>query len=93
MYVYLLHFDKPINPNRPTQHYLGAAKDLDERIRQHRRGKGARLTEVAMERGITFRVAEVWKGNCSLEKQLKRQKNSRRFCPICNSRFFKKEEN
>jgi hypothetical protein len=22
MYVYLLHFNKPINPNRPTQHYL-----------------------------------------------------------------------
>lgn len=91
MYVYLLHFDKPINPNRPTQHYLGTAKELDERIRQHRRGKGARLTEVAVERGISFRVAEVWKGDYSLEKQLKRQKNSRRFCPICNSSFFKEE--
>jgi predicted GIY-YIG superfamily endonuclease len=37
MYVYLLHFNKPINPNRPTQHYLGFTKDLDERIREHRK--------------------------------------------------------
>lgn len=42
MYVYLLHFNKPINPNRPTQHYLGFTKDLDERILQHRQGKGAK---------------------------------------------------
>ncbi|MCP6760014.1 MAG: endonuclease [Fischerella sp. CENA71] len=32
MYVYLLHFHKLINPNRPAQHYLGFAKELDERI-------------------------------------------------------------
>ncbi|HAZ43002.1 MAG TPA: endonuclease [Cyanobacteria bacterium UBA11369] len=92
--VYLLHFNQRINPNRPTQHYLGYAKDLDQRIRNHRLGRGARLCEVAKERGITFKVAEVWSGvreACcfatyrSLERQLKRQKNSRRFCPICNS--------
>ena len=84
MYVYLLHFNKPINPNRSTQHYLGFAKDLDERIREHRWGKGSRLTQVAYERDITFKVAEVWKGDRSFERQMKRQKNSRRFCPICN---------
>ncbi len=83
MYVYLLHFNKPINPNRPTQHYLGFTKDLDERIREHRKGKGARLTQVALEQEISFKVAEVWRGDRSLEKQLKRQKNHRRFCPIC----------
>ncbi|WP_017654853.1 GIY-YIG nuclease family protein [Fortiea contorta] len=87
MYVYLLHFNKPINPNRPAQHYLGFTKDLDERIREHRKGKGARLTQVATQRGISFKVAEVWKGDRCLEKQLKRQKNSRRFCPICHSNF------
>lgn len=84
MNVYLLHFNRPINPSHATQHYLGFACDLDKRIRQHRQGKGARLTQVAVERGITFRVAEVWQGDRSLESQLKKQKNSRRFCPICN---------
>lgn len=55
----------------------------------HRLGRGARLCEVAKERGITFKVAEVWMGDRSLERQLKRQKNSRRFCPICNAPQYK----
>jgi predicted GIY-YIG superfamily endonuclease len=84
MTVYLLHFKKQINPSRPAQHYLGWTTDLDERIRAHRRGKGSRFCQVAFERGISFRVAEVWKGDRSLEQKLKQQKNSRRFCPICN---------
>jgi len=83
--VYLLHFNRRINPTRPTQHYLGYAKDLDERIREHRLGRGARLCQVAKERGITFRLAEVWIGDRCLERTLKRQKNSRRFCPICHA--------
>lgn len=58
---------------------------MEERICNHRRDRGARLSAVAKERGITFKVAEVWSGDRSLEPQLKRQKNSRRFCPICNA--------
>lgn len=84
MTVYLLHFKKPINPSRPAQHYLGWTKELDERIRAHRRGKVSRFCQVAFERGINFKVAEVWIGDRSLERQLKQQKNSRRFCPICH---------
>ena len=60
MHVYLLHFKGRINSAHTTQHYLGYAKNLDERIQQHRQGKGARLTQVAKERGIAFQVAEVW---------------------------------
>lgn len=82
--VYLLHFNQRIHPTRPAQHYLGYSKDLDERIRNHRLGGGARLCQVARERRINFKVAEVWIGGRYLERQLKRQKNSRRFCPICN---------
>ncbi|MGB7890943.1 MAG: hypothetical protein WCF82_03320, partial [Microcoleus sp.] len=71
--------------------------DLDERIRNHRWDRGARLCEdrgarlcgVAKKRGITFKVAEVWSGDRSLERQLKRQKNSRRFCPMCNAPQYK----
>ncbi|MFM7424589.1 MAG: endonuclease [Elainella sp.] len=84
MTVYLLHFSERINPTRPTRHYLGWTDDLDTRIRQHRRGKGSRFCEVARERGISFTLAEVWSGDRSLERQLKRQKNSPMFCPICN---------
>ncbi|HEY9690575.1 MAG TPA: GIY-YIG nuclease family protein [Oculatellaceae cyanobacterium] len=83
MTVYLLHFNQPINSTRPAQHYLGYTKDLDQRIRQHRLGTGSRLCQVAKERGIKFKLVEVWKGDRTLERLLKRQKNSPRFCPIC----------
>lgn len=82
--IYLLHFSKPINPSRPTQHYLGWTNDIDERLRKHRLGRGSRLCEVAAERGITIKLAELIPGDRTVERQLKRQKNHRRICPICN---------
>ena len=83
--VYLLHFDRPIAPGRHTcQHYIGKADDLEHRIAEHRAGNGARLTQVAHERGITFVVARTWNGGYALEKRLKNQHNGPRLCPICN---------
>lgn len=83
-FVYLLHFSSPICPGRHTcQHYVGFAKDLPHRIQQHRAGSGARLTEVAAERGITFTVARVWRGNRTLERAIKNRKNAPHLCPIC----------
>jgi predicted GIY-YIG superfamily endonuclease len=57
--VYLLHFSQPIRPAHTTRHYLGYAKNLKKRIQQHREGKGSRLCQVALERGIGFEVAQV----------------------------------
>ena len=54
-----------------TQHYLGFAHDVATRVGEHRRGEGARLTQVLAERGITFTVARVWDGDRSLERQLR----------------------
>lgn len=98
--VYLLHFDRPISPDHTCQHYIGWATDLAERINEHRAGNGARLTEVAAERGIGFTVARTWTahdgpclcdargGHCrkcrELERKLKAQHNGPRLCPICN---------
>lgn len=82
--VYLLHFSRPICPSRSTQHCLGWALDLDHRIRTHRRGQGSRLCQVARERGIRFRVVEVWKGDRSLERRLKAYKNAPKLCPLCS---------
>lgn len=81
--IYLLHFSKPICPTRTTQHYLGWTDDIDERLRKHRMGKGSRLCAVAIERGIKISLAEIIPGNRQVERQLKRQKNHRRLCPIC----------
>lgn len=83
--VYLLHFASPIAPGLHTcQHYIGTAKVLAERIREHRAGSGARLTEVAKERGIEFSVVRIWEGGRQLERQLKNRKNAPKLCPICS---------
>lgn len=82
--VYLLHFRKPISPDHTCQHYLGFTDDLDARLNEHRNGNGARLTQVACERGIGFDLVRVWEGDRGLERRLKNMKMSNRLCPICN---------
>lgn len=83
--VYLLHFEKPF---RHAQHYLGSADDVNERIERHRRGSGARLTQVVAESGIAMELARTWEGGREKERELKRQKNSPRLCPVCSSKEF-----
>lgn len=87
-YVYLLHFAQPIAPGRHTaQHYLGVARDLQQRLTEHTTGQGARLTQVALSRGITWELAKVWEAPATegrkLEKKLKARHNGKALCPIC----------
>ena len=85
--VYLLHFSGPVAPgHHTTQHYLGYADDLGPRVNAHAHGQGARLTQVAKERGLSFVVARTWQGTRSDERRLKRRHNAPRLCPICNGR-------
>lgn len=81
--VYLLHFDRPISDRHTAQHYIGWAFHLGSRIEQHLKGKGARLTQVARERGIGFVIAETWPGDRYFERRLKDRKMGSRLCPIC----------
>lgn len=84
MAVYLLHFDRPISPRHTAQHYLGSTDNLPRRIRQHHKGQGSRLCQVAKEREIGFVVAREWfLGDRQLERKLKSRKNSRKLCPVC----------
>lgn len=83
-YVYLLHFEEHIAPGRHTcRHYIGYANDLAARLQQHERGHGARLTQVAHQRGIGFRVARLWHGDRALERRLKNGHRGPRLCPFC----------
>lgn len=82
-YVYLLHFHKPISHKHTCQHYVGYADDLALRIQKHSSGHGARLTQVAKERGIGFDVVRVWEGDRAFERWLKQRKNAGRLCPVC----------
>jgi predicted GIY-YIG superfamily endonuclease len=76
-YVYLLRFEKPIAKGSTTQTYTGWAADLAARIQAHRLGNGARLTQVAKERGISFEVVRVWSGGRGTERRIKNLKNGR----------------
>ena len=65
---------------------FGSAEDLAKRLGEHRQGTGARLTQVAKERGIGWDLARVWEGGLDgrkLEKNLKARHNGKALCPIC----------
>lgn len=82
MSVYILHFSEPISGQ--AGHYTGFAENISGRLTHHRNGTGARLTQVAAERGITMTLARTFEGaDRAFERQLKQTKNIRRYCPIC----------
>jgi len=81
--VYLIHFNVPY---KHARHYLGSCDDLQARLARHKAGNGARLMEVVKNAGITWQLARTWEGGKGKERELKRQKNSPRLCPICNGR-------
>lgn len=84
MTVYLIHFWKPIAPGKHTaQHYVGSTDNLPRRIEAHRNGRGARLCEVAKERGIGFSVVRTWDGGRDVERRIKNWHNAPKLCPIC----------
>ena len=84
MAVYLLHFERPISATHTTQHYIGYARELSDRILAHVENRsGARLVEVAHQRDLTFTIARVWQGDRKLERHLKSLKNAPKFCPYC----------
>ena len=79
--VYLLHFDPAY---RHARHYLGWAADIERRVGEHRKGMGARLTQVVVESGAELVLARVWTGEGrGFERTLKNQKHAPRLCPIC----------
>jgi predicted GIY-YIG superfamily endonuclease len=85
--VYLLHFERPISEHHTTQHYIGSAADVAARLEEHRSGRGARLTQVAVERGIGFEVVREWAGGRDMERTLKNRKNAPKLCPLCAQRL------
>lgn len=82
--IYLLHFDRPLSH---AQHYLGFTEHLEARLALHAKPNGSsnhRLMQVIHEQGIGFVLARTWPGDRTAERKLKRRKEGRRLCPICN---------
>ena len=88
MTVYLLHFETPYHH---AQHYLGSTDNLDARLAEHRAGRGARLTQVIKNAGISFSLARTWSGGREQERRLKRWKKSGDLCPICKANREKRD--
>lgn len=84
--VYLIHFDEPLCH---AKHYIGYCDDgrLEERIKEHRAGYGARLLEVLNEKGIGYKVVKTWANKTrEFERKLKNQKHAGRHCPCCSGK-------
>jgi predicted GIY-YIG superfamily endonuclease len=81
MAVYLLHFSPAY---KHAGHYAGYADDVAPRFHAHLQGKGARLTQVAVDAGCTLILVRVWDdGDRTLERRLKNRHGSGKLCPIC----------
>lgn len=85
--VYLLHFSQPIATTHTAQHYLGWTRGaLAERLAEHDAGRGVRLTQVAIERGIGWALARTWPGETRQdERRHKEGSHGARLCPLCRA--------
>lgn len=89
-FVYLLHFSQRYPGGQNPQHYLGVARNADDRLVEHHAGSSkSRLTRACREKGITVELVRTWthphpKSAFDRERALKAQKrNYSRLCPIC----------
>lgn len=81
--VYLLHFSSKV---RGQRHYVGFTQQaLTARLAQHRSGTfGSQLARLAVKNGVVLELVKTWHGaTLKLERQLKREKNLKRHCLIC----------
>jgi predicted GIY-YIG superfamily endonuclease len=81
--VYLLHFERPVYGR--SQHYIGFTTNLDQRLAMHKSGHGARITSIALKKGIAWELAHVWEdGDKPFERHLKKSGPARKYCSICS---------
>lgn len=79
--IYLLHFDPAY---KHAKHYLGFAEDIEPRIHAHLHGRGARLTQVARDAGITLILVRIWEdADRTTERKFKNRSHVPMLCPIC----------
>jgi hypothetical protein len=81
--VYTLHLWPPI---AHAKHYTGSAmeRQLARRLTDHALGRGARLTQVQVERGGSWVLAQAEPGGRTDERRLKQHGAARR-CGVCKA--------
>lgn len=75
--IYILQFDPQMHHAR---YYVGWCEDgrLDERLTEHKKGRGAKITRAAVEKGIQLALVATLPGDRTRERAIKRQKNTPR---------------
>ena len=81
--VYTLHLWPPLGH---AGHYTGTTPErrLAQRLADHALGRGARLTQVQLERGGFWVLAQTQPGGRTLERRLKQHGATRR-CEVCKA--------
>jgi predicted GIY-YIG superfamily endonuclease len=86
-YVYLVHFAEPIgnpaNTRAMARHYSGWSSTPERRLAAHAAARGARIMRAVERYGVPWFVVRTWPGSRAVERQLKRQRNAWRYCPVC----------
>jgi len=82
-WIYILHLDAPLHPVHRAQHYVGWAKNVGKRWKQHRTHPTARFMQVALERGIGFTAHVIGRGTREAERRIKLNGHYNKLCPIC----------
>jgi hypothetical protein len=83
--VYLLHIEPSY---RHAAHYLGFARQpVAARLAEHQAGRGARLTQVAIEAGCALILARTWPGCTRHDERRRKGRSLRPLCPICQAQL------
>lgn len=89
--VYIIHFSEPLGGH--ARHYVGWVvgdtwQDVWQRFREHCNGgkTGAKILKAAMRRQIRIRIVRIYQAqDQSMERRIKRQKNTWKHCPVCRA--------
>ena len=84
--LYILHFAEPL---AHAQHYIGIAKNSDQRLKNHKAGRGAKLVHAVHKAGIEItkhelQVFDSYTEAKTIEKRLKNIGRRFKYCPACN---------
>lgn len=82
MHVYILHFE---TARHHAKHYMGSTVDLFQRLRQHARGEGAKLTAALAKDDQHWTVAALWQtADARLAERIAKSGHcGPAWCPIC----------
>lgn len=80
--LYFLRFERPIGSEKHSaQFYIGyckAGRDVEERLAEHRAGRGAKITAEVARQGIAMELVATMPGTQHDERALKNRHNPRK---------------